>query len=370
MSDKLRRGRNGTIVRAMLGVVLVGANVASVNAADAGAPEILPVKVAERQPARPAKSGGDTTRSEPNPRILLCGGSNVPSVAQAAARPMSAALQTMLARCGFSPGLIDGKEGRKTKIAIEAFQRSAGIEPTGEWDAATGAELVKRSKLADPGEWTMSYTITDRDEGLITGPIPEDWNERAQLAVSGYADMEELLAERGWCSVGMVRQLNPSVELNGLKAGESVKLPDVRVGGLGPVAEVEIDLGEKLVKAMNADGAVVMLTHCSIAREMEKRPVGELKVTVVATDPEYTFDPAVWPEVQNVESKLRIAPGPRNPVGSAWIGLNRPGYGMHGTVRPADIGKTGSHGCFRLTNWDASRLARAVKIGTIVRVVE
>jgi lipoprotein-anchoring transpeptidase ErfK/SrfK len=98
--------------------------------------------------------------------------------------------------------------------------------------------------------------------------------------------------------------------------------------------------------------------------------VGDLSVKVVVTDPDYTFNPASWPEVTNVTRKLRIAPGPRNPVGVAWIGLDKPGYGLHGTVRPQDIGKTGSHGCFRLANWDAARLARAVSIGTPVVVRE
>jgi lipoprotein-anchoring transpeptidase ErfK/SrfK len=115
---------------------------------------------------------------------------------------------------------------------------------------------------------------------------------------------------------------------------------------------------------------VVAIFHCSIAQAVEKRPVGDLSVKVVVTDPDYTFNPASWPEVTNVTRKLRIAPGPRNPVGVAWIGLDKPGYGLHGTVRPQDIGKTGSHGCFRLANWDAARLARAVSIGTPVVVRE
>jgi peptidoglycan hydrolase-like protein with peptidoglycan-binding domain len=294
------------------------------------------------------------------------------------ARFPGARTQTLLARANFSPGLIDNKPGRKTKTAIEHYQRAHALDVTGTLDDATLTALAETVPIAKSKSWTRPYAITDADIALITGPIPEDWNERAKLERSGYADLEELLAERGWCAVELVRGLNPDLDLNALKAGDEVSLPDVRVKPLPKLSRIEINLTEKLVigfgEPTNPDepstAPEVMLTHCSIARMAEKRPVGELHVKVVATDPEYTFNPADWPEIDNVTSKLRIPPGPRNPVGAAWIGLDRPGYGMHGTVRPQDIGKTGSHGCFRLCNWDAARLARAVKIGTTVVVNE
>lgn len=281
-----------------------------------------------------------------------------------------ARVQTLLARAGFMPGLIDAKPGRKTRIAVEWFQRLRGLEPTGNVDDATLRELEVSSGWNAQTPWTRIYVLTDKDVSLITGPIPEDWNERAALELSGYADLEELLAERGWCSVDLLRQLNPDIALSELGVGAEVVLPDVGKATIPRLASIEVDLAEKLVKGIDAEGRVVFLTHCSIARDVQKRPVGELKVKVVALDPDYTFDPKVWPDVTNVDKKLRIAPGPRNPVGSAWIGIDRPGYGLHGTVRPQDIGKTGSHGCFRLANWDALRLARAVKIGMPVLIAE
>ena len=290
----------------------------------------------------------------------------------------AARLQTILARSGFSPGLIDGKPGRKTKIAIEHFQTAKGLTVSGTADEPTMEALKAASGLetAAGGVWTRKYKVTAADLALLTGPVPTDWNERALLERSGYADLQELLAERGWCSADFVASLNPGVEFAGLTAGDEVTLPDVpdawnpKAKALPKLARLEVNLAEKLVQGFDEAGTQVLLLHCSIAKAQEKRPVGELKVKVVATDPEYTFDPKDWPEVDNVTSKLRIAPGPRNPVGSAWIGLDKLGYGMHGTVRPQDIGKTGSHGCFRLANWDALRLARAVKIGIVVEVKE
>ena len=287
-----------------------------------------------------------------------------------AERSSHARTQTLLARAGFSPGLIDGKPGRKSKLALEHFQRAHDLEVTGTLDAPTRGALEAEDALAKEERWTRSITLTQHDLEQVTGPIPEDWNERAALSYSGYANLEELLAERGWCSTEMVQLLNPGVALNTLGAGDTVNLPDVPTKPLPHVTHLAISLSEQLVSGFNADEHEVFMTHCSIARVPEKRPVGTFRVQVVVIDPDYTFDPKDWPEVTTVSTRLRIAPGPRTPVGAAWIGLDKPGIGMHGTVRPQDIGKTGSHGCFRLVNWEAQRLARAVKIGTAVEISE
>ena len=295
-----------------------------------------------------------------------------------------ARLQTALARSGFSPGLIDGRPGRKTRLALEQFQAANGLVISGVADEATAEALKTATGLdgvataASSGSWTRMYRITEADLDLVTGPIPTDWNERALLEKSGYADLQELLGERGWCSADFMASLNPGVNFATLTAGDEVVLPDVpdaligkgKGAALPKLARLEVNLTEKYVRGFTDSGAQVMFMHCSIAKAQEKRPLGELKVKVVAMDPEYTFDPKDWPEIDNVTSKLKIAPGPRNPVGAAWVGLDKPGYGIHGTVRPQDIGKTGSHGCFRLANWDAARLARAVRIGMLVTVME
>lgn len=289
----------------------------------------------------------------------------------------SARVQTFLARANFSPGLIDGKPGRKTRIAIEHFQRARAIEPTGQLDDQTRAALFPgeaSTPRQDQSDWTRTHTITEADLAQISGPIPDDWNDRAQLEFSGYVDLPDLLAERGWCSLDLLATLNPGKALGELTVGDEVTIPDASPKPLPKLSRIEINLTEKLVLGFveleGEHGNPVFMTHCSIARDVEKRPLGELKVAVVAGDPDYTFNPESWPEVTNVASKLRIAPGPRSPVGVAWIGLDRPGYGMHGTVRPQDIGKTGSHGCFRMTNWDAARLIRAVRVGMSVTITE
>ena len=137
-------------------------------------------------------------------------------------------------------------------------------------------------------------------------------------------------------------------------------------------AKLRVFLGQKFIRAYDNQDRVMAHFPCSIAAKQEKRPVGTLTVVNVALNPNYTYDPVNFPELDEQQrgyGKLIISPGPNNPVGMAWIGLSKPGYGIHGTPHPEDIGKTESHGCFRLANWNAERLARMVEIGTPVEVI-
>lgn len=281
-----------------------------------------------------------------------------------AAQAPAYAYQAALDRAGFSPGLIDDKPGRKTELAIRAFQTYRGLKLSGVPDPATLAALGVAQAPT-----TVEYTITERDRREVSGPIPEDWNRRAALSRLGYETLTELLAEQGHCSEALVQTLNPGRDLDRAGVGTVVRLPNVRTPPDAAIERLELDLGEKLIWLIDAQGRRAGLLHCSIARLPEKLPRGETTVSSVAFEPNYTFKPEMWPEVRNVDRVLTIPPGPRNPVGLCWIGLDRPGYGIHGTPKPELIGKTGSHGCFRLTNWDAVRLGKRVRIGMGVRFV-
>jgi lipoprotein-anchoring transpeptidase ErfK/SrfK len=327
--------------------------------------------IPEQEPLAARIEQATPPRQAPQQPRVQPAAASIPHVAALdAERAAIARTQTLLARAGFSPGLIDGVAGRKTRLAAEHFQRSRVLPVTGVVDEATLSELAKNDAAAAQPGWCRLVTVSRADLDLITGPIPEDWNLRAALAVSGYADLRELLAERGWCSTRLVDELNPGVDVNTLSVGATVVLPAVGDAPLPRLARLEILLGEKLVLGYDAHDRLAVLTHCSIALNPEDRPVGELRVATVIPNPDYTFDPKDWPEVTNVTKRLRIAPGPRCPVGVAWIGLDRPRYGIHGSPRPQDIGKTGSHGCFRLTNWDAARIGRAIGVDAAVSVRE
>jgi lipoprotein-anchoring transpeptidase ErfK/SrfK len=271
-------------------------------------------------------------------------------------------LQLGLEHAGFFPGLVDGKAGAKTTYATEEFQRANALSVTGKPDEATLAALV----LPGEGPFT-TYTITSDDNAQVTGTTT-DWNERAAMKFLGYESLEDLLAEKFHTSRACLNELNSGVDLDHLAAGDTLTVPDV---GETPTSyphasKIEVNLGQKTIRLFDADDKVIALFFCSIAKDKEKLPSGDATVITIAINPEYTFDPALWTDVKNVDHKLTIPPGPRNPVGLAWVGLSLPGYGMHGTPHPEQIGKTGSHGCFRLTNWNAIRLANMVSVGTPV----
>lgn len=317
--------------------------------ANAGSPALASQKAKRGRPAQPSR----VTVPE----------RKVPTGAKGAASEDAVlAIQVALDRSGFSPGVIDGSFGGKTRIALDAFQRFAGLTPTGSPDAATLAKLrvVDREAL-------QSYEVTSWDMAQIKPP-PRRWEDKAKAALLGYASALEMLAERGHCTQALVRRLNPSVRFERVAPGSRVVLPNViEPAEVRHAASIEIDLARKIVFALDARGNVVGMFHCSIAKDKAKRPRGQAKVVTVNRNPEYLFDPAMWPEVKDVKRKLLIPAGPNNPVGLCWIGLSLRGYGMHGTPEPELIGKTGSHGCFRLSNWDAIRLGKMVRVGTPVR---
>lgn len=269
-------------------------------------------------------------------------------------RRQIAALQIALDNAGFSPGPIDGRVGPRHRTALR-LARAAGLDP---------------QPLADPWqEWTVPPDFLD---GLR--PVPESWLARAKLPAMPHQTPRERFAEKFHLSEGFAAYLNRALtNATALAVGDVLQVPLLAPAKLPKIARLEIRLAEKTVSALDASGKLLAAFPCSIATKKEKRPLGVLFVKTIAPDPDYCFDPATFPEVPEaatIRSKLMIAPGSNNPVGEMWIGLDRPGFGIHGTPWPEDIGKTTSHGCFRLTNWDARRLATLVKIGTPVLVKE
>lgn len=274
------------------------------------------------------------------------------------------AWQIALERVGFSPGVIDGSVGRKTETATREFQRVKSLPQTGRLDPATRAALG-----VDPASAVTTYAVTSADIALV-GPAPTDWLAKSLLDRLGYESLDAALSERFHCTRGLLARLNPGRKMTQLRAGDTLNVPAIDAALPAPRGDrIEINLVDKIIRVLDRDNRLVGLFHCSIAKSKDKLPAGETKVVVVTEKPSYTFDPKMWPEVRGIDRKLLIPPGPRNPVGLCWIGLGRPGVGIHGSPAPEMIGKTGSHGCFRLTNWDAIRLARMIRVGTRVLFV-
>ncbi|MFQ5423739.1 MAG: L,D-transpeptidase [Phycisphaerae bacterium] len=290
--------------------------------------------------------------------------------------------QVALDRTGFSPGVIDGIIGSKTRAALRAFQAFSGLKTSGEPDGPTRVAMGVGLRPA-----VVRRTLTSVDANLVA-PTPRDWMARSEARFLGYRSLADLAAERGHCTLRLLRKLNRGMNVEELKAGDSLLLPNVE--GTWPevsespsdrqergtnaavprAASLEVDLEAKRIRVLDAAANTIAMFNCSIARDRDKRPTRPCHIKTIVKNPVYLFDPAHWPEVHDVDRRLNIPPGPRNPVGLCWIGLTLPGYGMHGTPDPEMIGKTGSHGCFRLTNWDALRLAGMVRVGMDVRFVE
>ncbi len=275
--------------------------------------------------------------------------------------------QVALARRGFSGGAIDGIRGPQSAAALQAFQRRESLAPSGELDAATRERLT----LDAPA---IAETSLTADDLAALRPVPATWLEKSREESLAYATALELAAERFHAGPAFLRRLNPQVNWDEISSDTKFRAPAIvrlEKAALGSAARVEIRLEERVLEVFDRDARLIAHFPVSIARKVEKRPRGELRVTVVVTDPDYTFDPAVFPEsaeARELGRKLMIPPGPNNPVGVAWIGLDLPGYGIHGTPDPEKVGRTESHGCFRLANWDARTLLALAWVGLPVTV--
>lgn len=282
-------------------------------------------------------------------------------------RPVANLLEAQieLHRRGFSCGSIDGVRGTQTAGALRAFQRSQQLKETGELDKLT------REALQLTEEALGEHTLT-AEELASLHPVPDTWVGKSEMERLGYATALELVAERHRSNPKLIRQLNPDVNWDDLMAGAVLKVPNIGTVLLeGHAALLHVRLAERELEVTDPDGKLIAHFPVSIAKMVEKRPVGQLTIKVIIPDPNYTFDPAVFPEsaeAQTLDHKLILSPGPNNPVGVAWIGLDRPGYGIHGTPEPEKVGRTESHGCFRLANWDARTLLALVEVGLPVIV--
>jgi lipoprotein-anchoring transpeptidase ErfK/SrfK len=274
-----------------------------------------------------------------------------------------AAYQVALERMHFSCGFIDGDQGMRTQRMLRAFQQSRGLPLSGFLDPAT------RAAIGEPGEPFLSYVVTAQDMASIM-PKPSTWREKAQAKRLGYNTIWELLAEKFHCTRAYLKALNRDVpepvagsEIIGPKVFPAAPIPQA--------ASLRVNLAETSIEALDASGRIIAFFPCSIAKDKAKRPNGKLVVKSVVPDPDYTFDPALFADAAKAEGlthKMVLPPGPRNPVGTAWIGLSLPGYGIHGTPEPENISRTQSHGCFRLANWNAEKVLRMVRVGTPVDV--
>lgn len=276
------------------------------------------------------------------------------------------ALQILLERVRFSPGEIDGKAGGNTRRAIAGYQAFKGLPVTGEADAGTLAAL-----RADAGDVPLlgEYTLTQEDVDYAYVAIPGGFMAQSRMKALSYSSIQEKVGEAVRSSPALLRTLNPGADWNA--AGTVLRVPAVQdLPALAPADHVLVDESDKTLQLVDAQGVAYAQFPITSGTARFPLPVGEWKVTGIAPDPWYNYDPKLISTARRGDRKTRLPPGPNGPVGTMWIGLTKPHYGLHGTPNPHLIGRTQSNGCVRLTNWSAHDVAAALEVGTRVVMQE
>jgi lipoprotein-anchoring transpeptidase ErfK/SrfK len=268
--------------------------------------------------------------------------------------------QVLLDRAHISPGAIDGIAGENTFRARKAYQQPLGLNATAKLDEPTWLALTEDTQPA-----LNSYNIAKADtEGPFPASVPNSLQEMAKLDRLSYTSARELLAEKFHMHPDLLDRLNPGADFS--LAGTTITVPNVR--GWKPdreLARIEVDKSREAVIAYGRDDKIIAYYPATIGSKGLPSPNGKLKVVGVASNPTYHYSPEL--NFKGAPDKnLTIASGPNNPVGSIWIDLDKDGYGLHGTPNPTEIGKEASHGCVRLTNWDARELGALISKGTPV----
>ena len=277
--------------------------------------------------------------------------------------PLGVRIQILLDRSHFSPGEIDGKFGENAKKALRAYAEAHQLSTSGELSQELWQKLA-----SDDRPVLTQYTISAKD---VAGPflhnLPSKMEDMKHLAHLGYTSPREALAEKFHMSEELLSALNPGVG-NFDRAGANITMVDTAAADSKspPVDRVEIDKQRQTVKVLDRSGNLLAFYPATVGSEEKPSPSGTLKVTRIDHNPTYRYNPEYRFKGVHSKTAFTINPGPNNPVGTVWISLSAEGYGLHGTANPGKVSKAESHGCVRLTNWDAERLARQVRKGTPV----
>ncbi len=278
--------------------------------------------------------------------------------------PVYARAHVMLNNTHASPGAIDGSNGKNTLKAIASFQQMNGLTPTGELTRETWDALVaKQTKPA-----YVEYTITEADlKGPYAESIPSDYALQAKMKGLYYTRVTEMLGEKFHMDENFLKKINPTATFK--KAGEKIIVANVRNDLPEDIHLIVAHKGARQLYLFNSRNQMIASFPATIGSTDTPSPTGTYKVVGVAKNPWYSYSPSNFVQGNNLKP-LSLPPGPNAPVGNIWIGLSKKSFGIHGTPSPSLISKTASHGCIRLTNWDANDLGNKVRSGVTVKFLE
>lgn len=271
--------------------------------------------------------------------------------------------QILLARAYFSSGEIDGRYGENLKGAIADYRAAHGL-PAGEIVDAEAWKLLN----SDPAPALVRAPIAPEDVAGPFAEIPQDMMEKAKLPALSYSSPLEGIAEKYHSSPSLLQKLNPGASFD--RAGEEIVVPNVLVAPPEKAASIVVSKSRRAVIALDAGGRILSRYPATTGSEHDPLPIGKWKILGVAKNPPFHYNPDLFWDAKGSDQKTTVQPGPNNPVGVAWIDLSKEHYGIHGTPEPSQIGKTQSHGCIRLTNWDVAELSRMVGYGTPANLEE
>jgi lipoprotein-anchoring transpeptidase ErfK/SrfK len=276
--------------------------------------------------------------------------------------PLAAKVQTLLDRAGISPAVIDGYDGGMTSTALRAFERREGFAVDGVLDPQTWAAL----NAADQPPVAVRHDLTESDLGRITPDLPTDYAKLAERDWLGFETRAEAVAELFHMDVDFLRMLNPDAAF---RPGEAVLVMQPGASTEGKAARIVVDTANRRLTALDADGATLADYPVGVGSDQMPSPSGTMPILAVAIEPTYAYRPDENFQQGDNTRKLTLPPGPNGPVGLVWIDLDKPTYGIHGTADPARLFSEYSHGCVRMTNWDALELAHMVDAGIEVEFI-